>query len=126
MLDRHAGSLATVDLPELAAGRLVFRPQSAEGATYAHKIDKNEAAIDWSADAVAVRNRIHGLSPAPGAHSEIVIGGRLERVKILRAEVVDRLEHIDATLDWRVVSAPAALEWMQGILAGQAPTNTCT
>ena len=77
-------------LPELAAGRLVFRPQSAEGATYAHKIDKNEAAIDWSADAVAVRNRIHGLSPAPGAYGEIAIGGRLERVKILRAEVVER------------------------------------
>jgi methionyl-tRNA formyltransferase len=82
--------LIVESLPELAADRLVFRPQSAEGATYAHKIDKSEAAIDWSADAVAVRNRIHGLSPAPGAHSEIVIGGRLERVKILRAEVVDR------------------------------------
>ena len=81
--------LIAESLPELAAGRLVFRPQSVEGATYAHKIDKSEAAIDWSADAVAVRNRIHGLSPAPGAHSEIAIGGRLERVKILRAEVVE-------------------------------------
>jgi len=81
--------LIAESLPELAAGRLAFHPQSAEGATYAHKIDKSEAAIDWSADAVAVRNRIHGLSPAPGAHSEIAIGGRLERVKILRAEVVE-------------------------------------
>jgi len=80
--------LIAESLPELAAGRLVFHPQSVEGATYAHKIDKSEAAIDWRADAFAVRDRIHGLSPAPGAHSEITIGGRLERIKILRAEVV--------------------------------------
>ena len=89
-LAEFGAHLIAESLPQLAAGRLVFRPQSVEGATYAHKIDKNEAAIDWSADAVAVRNRIHGLSPAPGAHSEIAIGGLLERVKILRAEVVER------------------------------------
>ena len=82
--------LIAESLPELAAGRLVFHRQSADGATYAHKIDKSEAAIDWSADAIAVRNHIHGLSPAPGAHSEIAIGGRLERIKILRAEIVER------------------------------------
>ena len=82
--------LIAESLLELAADRLVFHPQTVEGATYAHKIDKSETAIDWSADAVAVRNHIHGLSPAPGAHSEIAIGGRLERIKILRAEVVER------------------------------------
>ena len=76
-------------LPELAAGRLAFRPQRAEGATYARKIDKSEAAIDWRADAVAVRNHIHGLSPAPGAHCEIDLGATLERVKFLRVEVVE-------------------------------------
>ena len=82
--------LIAESLLELAADRLVFHPQTVEGATYAHKIDKSETAIDWSADAVTVRNHIHGLSPAPGAHSEIAIGGRLERIKILRAEVVER------------------------------------
>jgi methionyl-tRNA formyltransferase len=82
--------LIAESLLELAADRLVFHPQTVEGATYAHKIDKSEAAIDWSAGAVTVRNHIHGLSPAPGAHSEIAIGGRLERIKILRAEVVER------------------------------------
>ncbi len=97
--------LIAESLPELAAGRLVFHPQSAEGATYAHKIDKSEAAIDWSADAVAVRNRIHGLSPAPGAHSEIAIGGRLERIKILRAEVVERAGRPGAVVDPSMVVA---------------------
>ena len=76
-------------LPELAGGRLDFRPQSAEGVTYAHKIEKGEAPIDWTADAVRVRNHIHGLSPSPGTAGEIECGGRTERIKILRAAVVD-------------------------------------
>jgi methionyl-tRNA formyltransferase len=77
-------------LPELAAGRLTFRPQAAEGATYARKIDKSEAPIAWSQAATQVRDHIHGLSPSPGAYGEIAFGGRLERVKILRAAAVDR------------------------------------
>jgi methionyl-tRNA formyltransferase len=97
--------LIAESLPELAAGRLVFRPQSADGATYAHKIDKREAEIDWSADAVAVRNRIHGLSPAPGAYGEIAIGGRAERVKVLRAEVVERVGAPGAVIDPSMVVA---------------------
>jgi len=97
--------LIAESLPELAEDRLVFRPQSAEGATYAHKIDKSEAAIDWNADAVTVRNRVHGLSPSPGAHSEIVVGGRLERVKILRAEVVDRAGPPGALIEASMVVA---------------------
>jgi methionyl-tRNA formyltransferase len=97
--------LIAESLPELAAGNLIFRPQNAEGASYAHKIDKSEAAIEWSADAVVVRNRIHGLSPAPGAHSEIAIGGRLERIKILRADVVDRAGAPGAIIDPTMVVA---------------------
>ncbi len=97
--------LIAESLLELAAGRLVFRPQSVEGATYAHKIDKSEAAIDWNAEAVAVRNRVHGLSPAPGAYGEIAIGGRLERVKILRAEVVERAGPPGAVVDPSMVVA---------------------
>jgi methionyl-tRNA formyltransferase len=81
--------LIVESLPELAAGRLVFQPQPEDGALYARKIDKREAAIDWSADAVVVRNHIHGLSPSPGAFAELAIGGRNERIKIFRAEVVD-------------------------------------
>jgi methionyl-tRNA formyltransferase len=76
-------------LPELAAGRLNFRPQSAQGVTYARKIEKSEAPIDWTADAVRVRRHVHGLSPSPGAYGEIECGGRTERIKILRAAVVD-------------------------------------
>ena len=92
LVDRLAGlgaRLIAEGLAELAAGRLEIRPQSEEGAIYAHKIDKREATIDWTAEAVAVRNHNHGLSPSPGAFGEISVGARAERVKILRAEVVE-------------------------------------
>ena len=62
-------------------------PQPAEGVTYATKIDKAEAKIDFSKSAVEVRNHIHGLSPFPGAWC-IIVGSR---VKILKAKVVDHV-----------------------------------
>jgi methionyl-tRNA formyltransferase len=92
LTERLAGlgaQLVIEGLPALAAGDLTFRPQREDGAIYARKIDKSEAAIDWSADALVVRNHIHGLSPSPGAFGEIAIGGRAERIKIFRAEVVE-------------------------------------
>lgn len=57
--------------------------QPEDGVTYAHKIDKAEAALDWSADAVTVDRQIRGLSPFPGAwfdHDGVrikVLGSRL-------------------------------------------------
>jgi methionyl-tRNA formyltransferase len=75
-------------LPALASGNLAFRPQGAEGATYARKIDKAEARIDWRLDAEVIRNRIHGLSPNPGAYSEIDLGKGVERIKFLRVAAV--------------------------------------
>ncbi len=52
---------------------LSFDEQPSVGACYAHKIDKSESEIDWTRDAVAVRNHIHGLSPRAGAFSVLVI-----------------------------------------------------
>lgn len=59
-------------------------PQSGEP-TYAHKIDKSEARLDWSLSSRNLEAHIRGLSPFPGAWCEI--GGR--RVKIHLAKVVD-------------------------------------
>lgn len=58
-------------------------PQPAEGVTYAHKIDKAEARIDWTRPAVEVDRQIRGLSPFPGAWCEIAG----ERVKLLQSEL---------------------------------------
>ena len=52
--------------------------------TYATKIDKSEARIDWTRPAVEVDRKIRGLSPFPGAWCQI--GG--ERVKLLRSRAV--------------------------------------
>jgi len=66
----------------LERGELACRPQSNEGVTYARKIGKAEAAIDFARPAREVLAHIHGLSPFPGAFT--VLGG--QRLKILRAE----------------------------------------
>ncbi len=54
--------------------------QPAEGATYAAKIHKSEAAIDWNASAVDVDRRVRAFDPAPGAST--VLAG--ERIKLWR------------------------------------------
>ena len=57
--------------------------QPAEGVTYAAKIDKAEARVDWSRPAVEVDRLIRGLSPFPGAWT--LVNG--ERVKLLRSRL---------------------------------------
>ena len=86
-LSAIAAQLSVRALRSIEAGLLEFREQSAEGVCYAHKIRKGEAEIDWTNSAEAVRNQIHGLSPAPGALSKILIGTREESIKCLRVEV---------------------------------------
>jgi len=60
-------------------------PQGADGVTYAAKIDKAEARIDWTRPAEAVARRIRGLSPFPGAWC---LAGD-ERLKLLRARATE-------------------------------------
>ena len=86
-LAQIAGDLGVRGLDMLESGNLVFKEQASVGACYAHKIDKSETEIDWTRDAEAVRNHIHGLSPAPGAFSVLVIRDRKVRVRILRVEI---------------------------------------
>lgn len=69
----------------LGKGELRFTPQSEEGATYAKKIEKAEAKIDWRFNARELHNLVRGLSPFPGAFFEADLGHGAERVKVLRA-----------------------------------------
>ena len=62
---------------------LPLQPQSAEGVTYAAKIDKAEARIDWTLPAEHVDRQIRGLSPFPGAWT--MVGD--ERLKLLRSRL---------------------------------------
>ena len=87
-------------LDELEAGRLRATPQPAEGATYARKIEKAEARIDWNEPAEVVERHIRAFRPAPGAVT--TLDGR--DIKVWRA----RLESKEAQAQpGRVLGADA-------------------
>ncbi|WP_371170356.1 methionyl-tRNA formyltransferase [Aliiroseovarius sp. 2305UL8-7] len=78
------GARLVVDaLGRIAA--LTPEPQPEEGVTYAQKIDKSEAQVDWSRSASEVDRHIRGLSPFPGA--KCLIAG--EQVKLLASRLAD-------------------------------------
>jgi len=88
--DRLAGLGAATMVEALARlerGDLACATQPEEGVTYAKKIDKAEARIDWAGAAKPLHDAIRGLSPFPGAWCEVTIGGRIERLKVLRTRV---------------------------------------
>jgi len=72
-------------LGKLEAGVLALTPQPTDGVVYARKIDKAETRVVWTLAAADVHNHIRGLSPFPGAWCEIVLGGKAERLKVLRS-----------------------------------------
>ncbi|HXE24657.1 MAG TPA: methionyl-tRNA formyltransferase [Roseiarcus sp.] len=117
-----AAQLSVRALQSLEAGLLEFRQQSAAGVCYAHKIKKDEAEIDWTKSAETVRNQIHGLSPAPGALSRVLIGNREENIKFLRVEVTTGTGSPGTLLaeDMRIACGAGAIR----ILQAQRPGRT--
>ncbi|MFT4706713.1 MAG: methionyl-tRNA formyltransferase [Ascidiaceihabitans sp.] len=88
------GAAAIVDaLAEL--DRLVPKPQPEDGVTYAAKIDKAEAAIDWSKSAVEIDQLIRGLSPFPGAWFEV----NGTRIKVLGSVLAEQTGVAGCVLD---------------------------
>ncbi|MGN6142712.1 MAG: methionyl-tRNA formyltransferase [Mesorhizobium sp.] len=88
-----AGAALMVEaLRRLETGALSFTEQSKEGVTYAKKIDKAETRIDWTRPAAEVHNAIRGLSPFPGAWCEASVGGKPERLKLLRSTLADGMQ----------------------------------
>jgi methionyl-tRNA formyltransferase len=90
--DKNAAQL-TDELAKLGAAMMVevladlpsFEPipQPEDGVTYAAKISKDEARIDWSRSAKELQRHIQGLAPFPGAWFEV----NGERIKVLAAEL---------------------------------------
>ena len=81
-------------LVALENGTLAETLQSEQGVTYAAKIDKAEAHIDFAKPASEVHNLIRGLSPFPGAWFEIDRRGRRERIKVLRSQLRGRSDRV--------------------------------
>ena len=83
-LAREGARLMVEVLADLPAYPAV--PQPEEGVTYAAKIDKAEARIDFTAGAVQVERQVRAFNPAPGAFFTY----REERFRILSAEIIDQ------------------------------------
>ena len=78
------GGRLIVEALEIAAcGSLSNRKQPLEGVTYAHKIEKAEATIDWRLPAEVVERRLRAFDPFPGATA--TLGG--EVIKCWRGSV---------------------------------------
>ncbi len=92
-------------LAAIEAGTLTLAPQPDDGVTYARKIDKAETRVEWSSSAAQVDGHIRGLSPFPGAWCEVTIGGKPERLKLLRSVLVEGSGAPGALLDDRLTVA---------------------
>jgi methionyl-tRNA formyltransferase len=98
------GDLIVMALDMAAAGRLEPVPQPAAGVTYAHKIEKHEAAIDWRLDAASIVRRVRAFNPFPGATA--TLNG--EVIKVWDAHAVDGpTAHAPGSI---VVVAPVGIE----------------
>jgi len=89
VLAQRGASLMVRALGALERGSLDCRPQATGGVTYAAKIDKAEAHIDFGKPAREVHNLIRGLSPFPGAWFEAGVESKRERIKVLHASLAE-------------------------------------
>jgi methionyl-tRNA formyltransferase len=120
-LSRLGADLMVRAMAALERGALQLTKQSEVGVTYAAKIDKAESRVDWSKPAHAVLRHIHGLSPFPGAWSEIA--GEGARVKILRCEIAEGAGVPGTVLDDHLTIAcgEGAIRIVELQRAGKAP-----
>jgi len=122
-LSRIGADLMGRALELLARDALIFTPQAANGVTYAEKITKAEALIDWSRNAADLHNLVRGLSPFPGAVFLADLGKGAERVKVLRARVAAGAGTPGSVLDDELTIAcgRGALRLLEVQRAGRAP-----
>jgi methionyl-tRNA formyltransferase len=98
------GGRMVVEALELAAsGGLQAVPQPSEGISYAHKIDKREAALDWTQPALTLERRIRAFNPFPVACS--TLNG--ETIKFWRAEVLPDVLPPSSAVAGEVLAASA-------------------
>jgi methionyl-tRNA formyltransferase len=104
VLAQRGASLMVRALGALERGSLDCVPQASAGITYAKKIDKAEARIDFARPAREVHDLVRGLSPFPGAWLEVG-EGRRERIKVLRTALAAGTSAPGEVLDDRLTVA---------------------
>ena len=116
--DRLAVMGADLVVDVLARLPLPATAQPEDGVTYARKIDKAEARIDWNRPAEEIDRQIRGLSPFPGAWCEIAG----ERVKLLRSRLTQGKGAPGTVLDgFSVACGTDAIEVLEAQRAGKRP-----
>jgi methionyl-tRNA formyltransferase len=122
-LSRLGADLMVRALAALARGALSFTPQSEEGVSYARKIDKAEARLDWKKSARELHNLVRGLAPFPGAFFEADFGKGPERIKVLRSRVMAGQGQAGHLIDdgLTVACGEAALQLLEVQRSGRAP-----
>jgi methionyl-tRNA formyltransferase len=128
VLARRGADLTIRALAALSRGGLDCVAQGEEGVTYAHRIDKAETRIDWARPAAEVHNRIRGLSPHPGAWFTAVLGGKAERVKVLRSTLAEGSGAPGTVLDDKLTVAckDGAVRLVELQRAGRKPMDAGT
>jgi len=123
VLAERGASLMVRALGALERGALDCTPQPPQGVTYAAKIDKAEARIDFARPAREVHDLIRGLSPFPGAWFETDAGGKRERIKVLRAGLAEGRGQPGEVLDDQLTVAcgEGAVRFLQVQRAGKRP-----
>lgn len=120
-LSEIGGELVLTALDGLAQGTLSAVPQPHSGVTYAAKIDKAEARIQFNRPAHEVLRHIHGLSPFPGAW----FAHEGERIKVLNAELGSAQGPVGTLLDdnLTIACAEGSVRALTVQRAGKAPAN---
>ncbi len=113
------GAALIVDV--LKEDKLNAKLQSDEGVTYASKIDKSEAKVDWGQPAETVDRQIRGLSPFPGAWCEM----NGERVKLLGSVVVKGVGDVGVAQDdaYTIACGEGAVRLTKLQRAGKGPMD---
>jgi methionyl-tRNA formyltransferase len=91
--DRLAGlgaELLLETIPGYVSGKITPQPQTADGATYAAKVKKEDGQIDWNAPAEKIWHRLRAFTPWPGAFTLIPAEPKSQLLKIWKAEVVEQ------------------------------------
>jgi methionyl-tRNA formyltransferase len=82
-LSKLASEKILDNIDEILEGKIKFKEQVNEEATYAYKIQKSEGKIDWNNSAESIIGKINGLYPSPGAWFKY----NGERYKVLKAKI---------------------------------------
>jgi methionyl-tRNA formyltransferase len=121
------GELIVTALDQLAAGELSPRPQLETGVTYAKKLGRDEARLDWRLSAERLERQIRAFDPWPGAYFLADSPGGDERIRVLKAEIEPAVAAPPGTvLDERlsIACAEGVLRPVRVQRAGRAAMDT--